>query len=109
MYFATAPSKYSFNRIVEFLYVNNHEINKDHVSVLLGTQAHLFAFTNGVSLPVATKEHDLLESWKDLDMPTNVTTLVLTNLGTDEMSLDHLSILQRFTKTKKALIVIEIG
>ncbi|EPB76042.1 hypothetical protein ANCCEY_04888 [Ancylostoma ceylanicum] len=78
--------------------------------IIEGTQAHLFAFTNGVSLPVAKREHhDLLEIWKDLDMPTNVTTLVLTTLGTDEMSLDHLSILQRFMSTHKALIVIEIG
>ncbi|RCN39135.1 hypothetical protein ANCCAN_14932 [Ancylostoma caninum] len=86
------------------LFVDSYE------DIIEGTQAHLFAFTNGVSLPVDAKEHhDLLEIWKDLDMPTNVTMLVLTSLGTDEMSLDHLSILQRFMTTNKALIVIEIG
>ncbi|CAJ0599463.1 unnamed protein product [Cylicocyclus nassatus] len=74
-----------------------------------GSQAKLLAFTNGVSMPVAIENDDLVETWTDLDLPGNLTTLVLTNLGTDEMGLDHLSIVQKFMKSKTGLIVIEIG
>ncbi|ETN70350.1 hypothetical protein NECAME_14823 [Necator americanus] len=77
--------------------------------LIKGSKTPLFVFTNGVSMPVASEINNLLETWNDLDMPTNVSTLILTNLGTDEMSLDHLSVIQRFMKTKKPLIVIEIG
>ncbi|KAK6057261.1 hypothetical protein COOONC_05224 [Cooperia oncophora] len=71
--------------------------------------SQLSVFTNGITVPVAVEERHLHGIWDDIHLVGNVTTVIVTNLGIDEMNSDHLVIMQRLSKTITPLIVVEFG
>ncbi|PIO76008.1 hypothetical protein TELCIR_01930 [Teladorsagia circumcincta] len=77
--------------------------------IIKESPSQLIVFTNGVAVPVAVEERHEHGIWDDTHLAGNVTTVIVTNLGIDEMNTDQLVIIQRLMKTTAPLVVIEFG
>nr|CDJ87809.1 Protein T12D8.9, isoform b [Haemonchus contortus] len=77
--------------------------------VIKESPSELAVFTNGIAVPLLEKELQFHRVWDEMKLAGNVTTVIVTTLGIDEMNTDHLFIMQRLLKTMTPLIIIEFG
>ncbi|CAD6185982.1 unnamed protein product [Caenorhabditis auriculariae] len=71
--------------------------------------AEIVVLNAGAHHGVQDDVYGTIQTFLNVPLRSNVSTLVLTMLGTEEMSLDQLQHLETFTRTERGLLVVEIG
>ncbi|KJH46412.1 hypothetical protein DICVIV_07535 [Dictyocaulus viviparus] len=100
-------------------YVLREQINNFHIictrviikvsGLLPESTSEIFVFTNSFTMPVAIRNTDFASKWNELELPTNVTTLIITRIGIDKMNANQIDIVHRLIMNDNSLAVIEFG